>query len=145
MKCRIYIVALLALTFSYCLMAAEESVCHDEASLSSVASAFSYDVHAVAVSDLFEDESENEGFALSGDFCRKVGQPTPGIMFSLLLAGGLAKLLLRLKKRADRKVMMVLARIMSAMKIEECKNALKIYATVENKYCLRRQMVELRL
>ncbi len=145
MKYRIYIVALLALTFSCCLMAAEESVCHDEASLSSLASEYSYDVNAMAVSDLFEDEAENEGFALSGDFCRKVGQPTPGIMFSLLLAGGLVKLLLRLKKRAKRGFESIVARLLTARMVEEFKKALSNYTTFENRWCVRLQKVELRL
>ena len=126
-------------------MAAEDIVRSDEASLSTSETVYSYNISAAMVGDLFEGETEEEAFALPDEFRKKVGQPTPGIMFSLLMAGGLAKLLLRLKKRAERKVAMILARILSAIKFEEYKNVFKIYATVENKYCLRRQMIELRL
>ena len=126
-------------------MAAEDIVRSDETSLSPSATVYSYNVSVAMVDDVFEGEAEEDAFALPDEFSKRVGQPTPGIMFSLLMAGGLAKLLLRLKKRTERKVAMILARILSAIKFEEYKNVFKIYATVENKYCLRRQMIELRL
>ncbi len=135
------ILALLALVFSCRLMAAEETVRLDETALSTSAEAYAYDIQSMAA----EDESEEEVVALQDGLRKKVGQPTPGIMFTMLMAGGLVKLLLRIKRRAERKVAMILARIMSAIKFEEYRNALKIYTTAENKYCLRRQMVELRL
>lgn len=132
---------MLALVFSCSLMAAEDSVRADETSLSTPSEVYTYNVNAITV----DDGAEEEAIALPEEFRKKVGQPTPGIMLSLLMAGGLAKLLLRLKKRMERKVMQVLARILSAIKVKEYTNALKIFASLDNKYCLKRQMVELRL
>ena len=140
-KFRMCILALLALVFCCRLIAAEETVRLEEAALSTSAKAYAYDIQSMAA----EDESEEEGTALHDDLRKKVGQPTPGILLSMLMAGGLAKLLLRIKRRAERKVAMILARIMSAIKFDECRNAFKTYTTAENKYCLRRQMVRLRL
>ncbi len=135
------ILALLALAFCGRLLAAEETARLDAEAMSASAEAYAYNIQTAVA----EDESEVEGITLQDGLRKKVGQPTPGIMFSMLMAGGLAKLLLRIKRRTEHKVATTLARIMSAIKFEEYRNVLKIYATVENKYCLRRQMVKLRL
>ena len=138
------IVVLLALLLGCRLMAADDASRHEEFTASQPSGNYIYNIY-----NMVDEQDDFDGEFQSMDDNRKVGAPVPGMMLSILMAGSLARLLLRLKRRAERKIALSVSRILSALKVEECKkfmyNVLNIYATGKNDCCLKWQRVELRL
>ena len=138
------IVVLLALLLGCRFAVADDAVRHEEFTTSLPSDNYIYNIYNMA-----DEQNEFDGEFQSMDDNSKVGAPVPGMMLSMLMAGSLARLLLRLKRRAERKIALSVSRILSALKVEECRkfmyNVLNIYATVMNDSCLKWQRVELRL
>ena len=121
MKKSLTIIILLSLLLPCGLMAGDDSARSDEASLSRSSETFAYDVLNVMGSDHAEEQ------ASSDDCIRKVGQPTPGIMLSLLMAGGLVRLMLRLRRRIKKNLDLLFDSVLSFLLLEESKYALSLY------------------
>ncbi|MBR6060341.1 MAG: hypothetical protein IKP58_19400 [Victivallales bacterium] len=119
----------------------------DDATLSPTSEKFAYDILNVTESDNFESECKDEDkpFGLSDECLRKVGQPTPGIMLTLLMAGGLVRLMLRLRRRIAKRLELLFASPLSFMFAAEYKYALSLYNPFKEICCLKWQKVELRL
>ena len=141
MKKSLTIIILLSLLLPCGLMAGDDSARADEASLSRSSETFAYDVLKVTNSENVEDHD----LVYSDDSIRKVGQPTPGIMLSLLMAGGLVRLMLRLRRRIMKKMAMLFDSILSFMFLDEFKYALTLYTPFKEICWLKWQRVELRL
>ena len=139
MKKSLTIIILLSLLLPCGLMAGEDTAWADEASLSRSSETFAYDVLNVVGSDDIEEQ------ASSDDSIRKVGQPTPGIMLSLLMAGGLVRLMLRLRRRIKKNLDLLFDSVLSFLLLEESKYALSLYTPFKEICWLKWQRVELRL
>lgn len=139
MKKSLTIIILLTLLLPCGLMAGEDTARADEASLSRSSEKFAYDVLNVVGSDDIEEQ------ASSDDSIRKVGQPTPGIMLSLLMASGLVRLMLRLRRRVMKKMALLLDSVLSFLLLDESKYALSSYIPFKEVCWLKWQRVELRL
>ena len=132
------IVALLALLLGSRLSAAEAISRHEDVAAEQQAFSCLY------AYDITGDEEACEA-ALYEEYSKKVGAPVPGMMLSMLIAGGLARLLIRMKRRAKQSMEAIVVRLLSLMKFAECRNAL--YMNLNRGYgcCLRWQHVVLRL
>ena len=87
---------------------------------------------------------ENE-FARPDAGCRKVGQPTPGILLSVLMAGGMARLLLRQRRRAMKRLNTFIKHVGFSRLRSETRSIVHFFVPLEPKCCLTWQRVELRL
>ncbi|MBR4900433.1 MAG: hypothetical protein IKZ46_05790 [Victivallales bacterium] len=141
MKKSLTIIILLSLLLPCGLMAVEDTARADEASLSRSSETFAYDVLNVTASDNVEDHD----FVFSEEDLRKVGQPTPGIMLSLLMAGGLVRLMLRLRRRVKKNLDLLFESVLSFLLLDESKYALAFYIPFKEICWLKWQRVELRL
>ncbi len=102
---------------------------------------YSYDLYTVMENVAAE---ENE-FARPDAGCRKVGQPTPGILLSVLMAGGMARLLLRQRRRAMRRLIAFVSHVNLFTFCEESHKIIHSLIPFEPECCLRWQRTELRL
>ncbi|MBP5671581.1 MAG: hypothetical protein J6X49_04260 [Victivallales bacterium] len=149
MKARLFILVCLLLALHSSLKAGEDAMRADDATLSRSSEKFAYDILNVTESDNFEseckDNDEDKPFGLSDECLRKVGQPTPGIMLTLLMAGGLVRLMLRLRRRITKRLEWLFANALSFMFANENNYALSLYNLFIEICWLKWQRVELRL
>ena len=145
MKKSLTIIILLSLLLPCGLMAGDDSARTDEASLSRTSESFAYDVLNVTESENVEKREADKDFVFSEEDLRKVGQPTPGIMLSLLMAGGLVRLMLRLRRRVKKNLDMLFDSVLSILLLDEYKYESAFYIPFKEICWLKWQRVELRL
>ena len=145
MKKGILILIILSLVLPCGLMAVENSARADEASLSRLSENFAYDVSNMTESENIENRNDDHVPVFSDEAFRKVGQPTPGIMLTLLMAGGLVRLMLRLRRRVMKRLEWLFASVFPFMFLNEYKYALSLYIPLKEICWLKWQRVELRL
>ena len=102
---------------------------------------YSYDLRTIT-----ENVAPEEHELAQADMdSRKVGQPTPGILLSVLMGGGMARLLLRQRRRAMKRLNTFIAHVDFFRLRRETRSVVHFFAPLEPKCCLTWQRVELRL